>query len=179
MRQLIGWLCVSVLTSACTANSLPLSPSAPSSVFGPSRGASVDSGNWTPWFFNGWQPGLGPALVLGTTVEAMVEVDDVCVANLRQTWDARASCKRFVVSVSSHGWLEASIRWDPTAPGFDPSLSGDVVLVAPDGRFTASGWQHTEEQISGRVQPGNYGVLIMSYVPASLPFQITTDLRSD
>jgi hypothetical protein len=99
------------------------------------------------------------------------------VPDLRWVWDARASCKRFVVSVPSDGQLDAFLRWDGSAPGFDPSLAGDVVLVAPDGRFATSGWQHTDEHISVLVQPGDYGVLVMSYVPASLPFQIRTELR--
>jgi hypothetical protein len=110
-------------------------------------------------------------------VDSTVDVNDLCVPDLRFVWDARASCKRFVVSVSNSGWLDASLLWDPTAPGFDASLSGDVVLVAPDGRFADSDWQHTEEHISVSVEPGDYGVLVMSYVPASVPFQIRIQLR--
>jgi hypothetical protein len=51
------------------------------------------------------------------------------------------------------------------------------VLVAPSGRFTASDWRHTEERISALVEPGDYGVLVMSYVPVSLPFQIKVERR--
>jgi hypothetical protein len=142
-------------------------------------GLETSDGNWSPWYFFAWQwqSGLGEPLVLDRTVDAIVEVNDLCVPGLRSTWDARSSCKRFVVSVPSDGGLHAFVRWDTSAPGFDPSLSGDVVLVAPDGRFTASGWQHAEEHIYGLVQPGDYGVLVMSYVPANLPFQIRTELR--
>jgi hypothetical protein len=71
------------------------------------------------------------------------------------------------------------LRWDAAASGFDPALAGEVVLVAPDGRFTASGWQHIEEDTFARVQPGNYGLLVMAYVPASLPFQMRTAFRAE
>jgi hypothetical protein len=136
------------------------------------------NGHWLPWFFSQWQPGVGEPFHLGERADSTVDVNDLCVSNLRSTWDARASCKRFTVSVRSDGWLAAFLRWDPSAPGFDPSLSGDVVLVAPDGRFAASDWQHTEESIDALVHPGEYGVLVMSYVPATLPFQIRVELRS-
>jgi len=179
MRRLTLWLPFVVLAWGCGTNSLPFAPSAAPSPFTPSVVASVDSDNWSPWFFSGWQPGIGRALALGTSVDAMVDVGDECVPNLRWTWDARASCKRFTVSVPSEGRLDAFLRWDDAAPGFDPTLSGDVVLVAPNGRFTASDWQHADEHIFAFVQPGEYGVLVMSYVPASLPFQIRTEFRSN
>ena len=67
--------------------------------------------------------------------------------------------------------------WDASAPGFNESLAGEVVLVAPDGRMASSSWQHVEEQISAFVQTGNYGVLVFTYVPVSLPFQIKLELR--
>jgi hypothetical protein len=110
-------------------------------------------------------------------VDSVVEVNDLCVSHIRSTWDARTSCKRFTVTITSIGWLDAFLRWDSSAPGFDPSLSGDVVLVAPSGRFTASDWRHTEEHVFALVEPGDYGVLVMSYVPVSLPFQIKVERR--
>ena len=153
MRRLTAWLSVAVFASGCTVADVPASPS-PSY---PSQRISirpiVDAGNWSPWFFFGWQPGLGQPLVPGLGVDAIVTAGDECVPNIRWTWDARTSCTRFVTSVSASGWLDAFLTWDPTAPGFNPALSGDVVLVAPDGRFTASDWQHTEEHIFGRVEP--------------------------
>jgi len=60
-----------------------------------------------------------------------------------------------------------------------PSLSGDVVVVAPDGHFASSDWTHEDEQLWVSVQPGGYAVLVMSYVPASLPFQISTEFHAD
>ena len=192
MRWPCRWLSVVVLgAAACDSNGLPESPTAPSLSLSASASASAElasmpqfgpppnsDGNWSPWFFPAWQAGIAASLAPdGSVVDAVVEVDDLCVSYIRATWDARTSCKRFTVSVPSDGWLDASLRWDTTAPGFDPSLSGDVVLVAPSGRFTASDWRHTEEQISALVEPGDYGVLVMSYVPVSLPFQIKLELR--
>ena len=58
-----------------------------------------------------------------------------------------------------------------------PSLSGGMVIVAPDGRFAASDWTHTEEQVNVLLRRGDYGVLVMNYVPARLPFQIRTEFR--
>ena len=178
MRQLTSGLLIAVLTLGCSTNAVPVAPT-PSALSAPGIAANVDAGNWTPWYFAGWQPGLGSTLVPSATVEAIVEVDDECVPDLRLRWDARASCHRFSVSVDSNGWLDVFLRWDASAPGFDPTLSGDVVLVAPNGQFTASDWQHTEEHAYARVRPGSYGVLVMSYVPASLPFQIRAELRPE
>ena len=81
--------------------------------------------------------------------------------------------------MSADGWLNAFLLWDIAARGFDPSLAGEVVLVAPSGYFAASDWKNTDAHVFARVQPGNYGVLVMSYVPASLPFQISTEFRPD
>jgi hypothetical protein len=138
---------------------------------------SVETRSWSPWFYPVWQPGLGEPFVLGASLDAVVEQDDLCAPNLRTVWDARASCRRFQVSIDAEGWLDISLRWDAAAEGFDPGLAGDVVLVAPNGNMAASGWQHLEESVSARVQPGNYGILVMSYVRATLPFQISAVLR--
>jgi hypothetical protein len=189
MRRLSGWLSVVAFGAACNSNELPASPTAPSSS--PSASSSAVSrsmprsgsrlyseGNWSPWFFPAWQPGIGEPLVAnGTIVDAGVDVNDLCVPNLRRVWDARSSCRRFNVSVPSDGWLRAFLMWDASAPGFNESLAGEVVLVAPDGRMASSSWQHVEEQISAFVKTGNYGVLVFTYVPVSLPFQIKLELR--
>ena len=188
MRQFSWWLSLVVLGAACNSNSLSLSPTAPSSSLSglAASGAMLQSGlpansegNWSPWYFPAWQPGIGEPLTTngGMVVDSVVEVNDLCVSHIRLTWDARTSCKRFIVTITSIGWLDAFLRWDSSAPGFDPFLSGDVVLVAPSGRFTASDWRHTEEHVFALVEPGDYGVLVMSYVPVSLPFQIKVERR--
>jgi len=175
MRLLFGWLVV-VLASGCSSN-LALSPTAPSIQSTATPLAARDPEGWSPWFFPGWQPGIGEPLTPGTTVDAIVQGGEQCVADLRRVWDAGASCKRLVVSVPSTGTLEAFLQWDASAPGFYASLAGDVVLVKPDGQFADSDWQQTEVHISASVQPGEYGVLVMSYADASLPFRLTVDLR--
>ena len=79
--------------------------------------------------------------------------------------------------MSSHGRLDVYLHWDVSAPGYIPVLSGDVVVVAPDGRFAASDWTHSDEHVWVLLRPGEYGVLVMTYVPASLPFQVNTEFR--
>ena len=49
-------------------------------------------------------------------------------------------------------------------------------MVAPNGRFAASDWQHTEEHVFVWVEPGDYGVLVMNYAPASLPFRLRVEV---
>ena len=125
-------------------------------------------GNWLPWYWRAWQPGTGEPLNPGATIDAVVEANDVCVFNLRAVWDARSSCRRYLVSVPSAGRLRAWLRWDTSAPGFDESLAGGVVFVARDGRFASSDWQRSELDVCARVEPGDYTVLVITYVPASL-----------
>jgi hypothetical protein len=180
MRQIFGGLSVVVLVWGCGANGLPLSQTSPSVTSVPPAAATIElppNGNWTPWFFPQWQPGIGAPLAPGQVVDAIVDNHDVCVESLRQVWDARASCKRFVLSAPSDGRLDVYLRWDTSAPGFVPSLSGDVVIVAPNGRFATSDWTHTEEHVYVLLRRGDYGVLVMNYVPASLPFQIRAELH--
>jgi hypothetical protein len=182
VRHLLGWFSLAVFAAGCsTGELLPTTPSQTGSPlatavqFNATRLQS--NGNWLPWFFPVWQPGVGERLVLGTNINSVVAADDLCVPNLRSVWDAGSSCKRFVVSVTSDGWLNASLKWDTSAPGFDPARSGEVVFVAADGRFAASDWLHAEEHLAALVEPGDYGVLVMSYAPASLPFQINLELN--
>jgi len=188
VRQFAGCLSVVVLVAACNTNELLVSPTPPpsslsvSAVSGSmprSRPRSLEDsvGNWSPWFYPQWQPGIGDPVAANGTFSAIVEVNDLCAPSLRRVWDARSSCKRFSVSVPSDGWLGAFLKWDASAPGFSENLAGEVVLVAPDGRMASSSWQHVEEEISAFVRPGNYGVLVMTYVPVSLPFQIKLELR--
>jgi hypothetical protein len=141
------------------------------------RSVDGSDGNWSPWFFRSWQPGIGEPLGPNATIDAVVAANDICVSNLRVVWDARSSCKRFLVSMPSEGRLQAFLSWDAAAPGFDESLAGEVVLVANAGRFAASDWQRTELDIWALVQPGDYTVLVMTYVPVSLPFRLRTEFR--
>jgi hypothetical protein len=176
MRLLLRWLSVVVLVSGCSQSGMPVSPTtAPSQPPAPAQ-RGPDEGNWSPYFFKGWRPGIGEPLSPGVTVNSVVQADDVCVADLRWSWDARSSCKRFVVSVPVAGTLETFLHWDASAPGFDINLAGDVVLVKPSGQFADSDWLQTDVHVAVRVEPGDYGVLVMTYVPASLPFQIRTEL---
>ena len=176
MRLLLRWLSVVVLAAGCSQSSLPVSPTtAPAQPPAPAQ-RGPDEGNWSPWFFKGWQPGIGEPLSPGVTVNSVVQADDVCVADLRSGWDARSSCKRFVVSVPVAGTLDTFLHWDASAPGFAINLAGDVVLVKPSGQFAASDWLQTDVHVAVRVEPGDYGVLVMTYVPASLPFQIRIGL---
>jgi hypothetical protein len=184
MRRLCGWISVLMLTTACGADGLPIAPSSSSTsspllvghpVAGTHAPEPIDG--WLPWSFRQWQPGLGEPLGVNAAIESKVEANDVCVSNLRQVWDARSSCKRFLVSAPSSGWLYSTLRWDDSAPGFDLALAGDVVFVRPDGRFASSDWQRTEVEVAARVEPGDYTVLVITYGPVSLPFQLRTALR--
>ena len=184
MRRLFGYVPVVVLTAACGATDTPVSPTAIASSAVPGSGlrsgvrslGGSDPG-WSPWFFRDWQPGIGEPLGENGLTSSIVEVGDVCVTNLRWTWDARSSCKRFLISVSGDGWLQASLRWDASAPGFDQSLAGDVVLVAPDGRLAASAWQRADVAVRVPVQRGDYGALVMTYVPVNQPFQLAMEYQ--
>ena len=49
--------------------------------------------------------------------------------------------------------------------------------MAPDGRMASSDWQRTNPAISVLVQPGEYGAVVMTYVPRSQPFQLTMEFR--
>jgi hypothetical protein len=51
--------------------------------------AVPDEGNWTPWFFSLWQPGLGEPLGVGTTINAAVETGELCVPDIYWQWGAR------------------------------------------------------------------------------------------
>jgi hypothetical protein len=183
MCRALGWVSLMVFTWGCSSNYLPLAPTTSSSVdsgrfVGPGQSSlsPQSADGWSPWIWHDWQPGIGDPLVSGARVDAFVEADDVCVANLRSVWDARASCRRYVVTVSTPGRLDASLLWDSGASGFDLSLAGEVVLVAPSGRFASSSWQEVAPQVFALVEPGSYGLLVISYVPASLPFQLITAL---
>jgi hypothetical protein len=81
-----------------------------------------------------------------------------------------------VVEVSSPGRLDAALRWDDAAPGFDLTLAGEVVLVAPSGRFASSDWQLPDPHVFAVVEPGEYDLLVISYVQTNQPFQLTTAL---
>jgi hypothetical protein len=177
MRKLFGWLSLALLAAGCGANGLPMSPSSRSAATGVSglHSLEVAGGDWSPWFFRSWVPGIGAPLGPNATIDGVVEGNDVCVSNLRSVWDARSSCSRFLVTVPSEGRLQAFLRWDASAPAFDESLAGEVVLVAADGRFASSDWQRAEVDVGARVQPGNYTVLVITYVPLSMPFQLRTE----
>jgi len=176
MRHRIGWLAVAVLTWGCSSDPLPFSPTTTfgSSVRLSSSVAAPDG--WLPWYWPAWKGGAGEPLVPGTSVNAVVEANDVCVSNLRQVWDARSSCRRYVVEVSSPGRLDVALRWDNAAPGFDLTLAGEVVLVAPSGRFASSDWQLLDPHVFAVVEPGGYDLLVISYVQTNQPFQLTTAL---
>jgi hypothetical protein len=106
-----------------------------------------------------------------------VEANEQCVPDIYQKWGARG-CARFVVSVPSDGWLHAFLRWDSSAPGFDLKQAGEVVLVAPTGRFAASDLEREEVELSALVEPGIYDVLVMSYTSGvRLPFQLRAELQ--
>jgi hypothetical protein len=186
VRQLCGWLPVVMFVAGCSGGGIPTAPSSVSVPVPPGSqsalaGSShaVDDGNWSPWYLPWYLPQAGAApgerLGVNSLVTATVEANDICVPGLRFIWDARASCRRFSVSVESAGTLHVFLRWDPGAPDFDLSLAGDVVLVRPDGRFQSSEWHQIEVDVWGRVEPGEYAVLVMGYVPASLPFLLRTE----
>jgi hypothetical protein len=109
-------------------------------------------------------------------VTSTVVAGDVCVSHLRTTWDYRVSCRRFTIEAPVQGKLEAFLTWDPSAPGFNPTLVGDVVFIAPNGQFNASPGLSVDEYNWALVDPGTYGVLVMSYVEATLPFQLRMEL---
>jgi hypothetical protein len=126
-----------------------------------------------------WHPAVGPALALNTTVNAIVDVDELCVPDIYRQWGARA-CERFVVTVPTDGWLHASLKWDPSAPGFDLRLVGEVVLVASTGQFASSDWQKADVDIRAPVVPGIYDLLVLAYSQAvALPFQLRTELQAN
>jgi hypothetical protein len=178
MHHWSGWALIVVLACGCGTYEpvAPMGPTpAPTSVGPP---PSRDAGNWTPFSFYPWHPELGVPLTLNATINTSVEADDLCVSDIYWQWGAR-SCDRFVVSVPSEGWLHAFLRWDVSAPGFDPGLAGEVVIVASTGRFATSGRRQTEPQVFAKVAPGAYDVLVMSYVQASLPYQLRAEVRPD
>jgi hypothetical protein len=189
MPRLLRHLPVVVLTAACSATDMPVSPtSTPSSVassavsrsiprFG-TRSLEGSDPSWSPWFYPQWQPSIGEPLGENSHTDSIVEAGEICVPNLRWVWDARSSCKRFLISVSGDGWLQASLQWDTSAPGFDESLAGEVVLVAPDGRMASSAWQRARVAVRVPVQRGDYGALVMTYVPENQPFQLRIEHQS-
>ena len=180
MRQWTAWVpVVTLVVSGCDSDKLlvaPTSTPAPAAAAAPQP--SRDAGNWTPFSFAPWQPGLGAPLGLGATINAAVDVEELCVSDIYRQWGARA-CKRFVIQVPSVGWLHGLVRWDTSAPGFDLSLAGEVVLVASTGRFATSEWGRADNEVFARVEPGSYDMLVMSYVHARLPLQLRTELRSE
>jgi hypothetical protein len=179
MRQPLGWLAVAMLSWGCSADPVLFSPTA---RFGasvrPFSNLEVPPDGWLPWYWPEWQPGAGEPLVPGATLNAVVEANDICVANVRRVWDARSSCRRYVVEAPSTGRFDATLVWDQTAPGFDLRLAGEVVLVAPNGRFASSDWQQLDLHVFAVVEPGTYGLVIISYAPVSLPFQLTTAMSA-
>ena len=179
MRIPAIWLTVVGLTCACNSNespyvvaSLPTAPSAPARLVVVPQGAASDPGNWSPWFWPGWQPGHGEALTPAARVSGTI-VDELCISNLRTAWDQRASCRRFSVSVPSSGRLDAFLHWSAT-----PAEPGTIVLVAPDGRFTSKDSVGTEAQIFALVQKGEYGVLVISHVQTSQIFQLRAEFSN-
>ena len=155
----------------------PTQASAPAPVTTPTPLLFRDEGNWTPWFFSPWQPGLGEPLGVGATINAGVETGELCVPDIYWQWGARA-CKRYAIQVPSEGWLHGFLRWDASAPGFDPSVAGEVVIVATSGRFATSDWQQVDLEVFARVEQGLYEMLVLSYAQTTgLPFQLRTDWR--
>jgi hypothetical protein len=75
------------------------------------------------------------------------------------------------------GWLQAVLRWNAEALGYDRELAGDVVLVSPlHGDFLASPWQQDQVEVSMAAETGEYGVLVMSYTGVTLPFRLEVGL---
>jgi len=69
---LLGWCSVVVFACGCSgASNLPVAPtptaSAPALAPTPTLPLR-DSGNWTPFFFARWQPGIGTSLGLNATI---------------------------------------------------------------------------------------------------------------
>ena len=178
MRQ----FCLSVVVLCafgCSGNEVPLTPTpATSAASAPTSVPPRDSQNWTPFTFPDWQAGIGEPLTANATVATTVIAGDICVSNIRTAWDRRASCRRYTLAVRAPGRLDLFLRWDPSAPGYDPMLVGDVVLIAPNGRFNASPAANVDEHTWALVEPGDYGVLVMSYVETNLPFQLRAELKA-
>ena len=179
MRRL-AWVSVLVLASACSGtNGGPAAPT-PITATAPAVGVPPRSStNMTPFVFPNWVAGMGEMLTLGVTVSSNVVSGDVCVAGLRTTWDWRASCRRYALRVAAPGRLDAFLRWDANAAGFDPTLVGDVVLITPNGHFNASPGAGVDEHTWALVEPGSYGVVVMSYVDVNLPYMIRTELTTN
>ena len=86
LRLLLGAV---LFTCACNGNTLSVAPTST-----PTRPptASVpplpfrDAGNWTPWSFAPWQPGLGVPLSLNITVNPTVDIEELCVPDIYQQW---------------------------------------------------------------------------------------------
>jgi hypothetical protein len=179
MRQWLAWLPLVAFGWGCDGGmDIPSAPT-PSAVLPPSANAapwSPDVRNWSPFYFPAWQPGIGEVLIPGSTVSSTIVAGDVCVSHLRMTWDSRVSCRRFTIDVPVQGKLEAFLRWDAAARGFNPALVGDVVFIAPNGQFNASPGLSADEYNWATVDPGPHGVLVMSYVDATLPFQLRMEL---
>jgi len=181
MRQLLVWCSVVVFACGCSGGSnLPLAPTPTASapVFTPAPAPQLrDSGNWTPFFFARWQPGIGAAIALNATINAAVEMNELCIPDIYQQWGGRA-CKRFVLTVPSDGWLHAFLRWDSSPSGFDPKFAAEVVFVASTGRFAVSDLKPTTDtEVFARVEPGPYDILVIPSVDTRFPFQLRTELR--
>ena len=183
MRQFCGWLVIVLFACACDSNRVPFGPTAmptpaPAATSPPAY-TGYTGGNWKFYSFNPWQPAVGPALALNTTVNAIVDVGELCVPDIYRQWGARA-CERFVVTVPTDGWLHASLKWDPSAPGFDLGLVGEVVLVASTGQFASSDWHKAVVDIRAPVVPGVYDLLVLAYSQqVALPFQLGTELQAN
>jgi hypothetical protein len=180
MRPWLAWLPLVVFGWGCSGGmDTPSAPTVHAVMLPANANAapwSFDVRNWSPFYFPGWQVGIGEVLVPGTTISSTVVAGDVCVSHLRMTWDYRVSCRRFTLEAPVHGKLEAFLNWDASAPGFDLTLAGDVVFIAPSGQFTASSGASAEEYKWALVDPGHYGVLVMSYANSTLPFQLRMEL---
>ena len=183
MSQLCWWFPLVVFANGCSNSSLPLTPTNP--VAGTPAVIPIpplpnrDAGNWTPWLFTGWQPGVGAPLGPNATINAAVEIGELCVSDIYWQWGARA-CKRFVVSVPSEGWLHGFLHWDTTAHGFDLNLIGEVVVVQRSGRFATSDWHQVDAHVFAKVEPDVYDLLVLSYSDdVRLPFQLRTELRGE
>ena len=181
MRQFMWWFPLVVFGYGCSDNNLPLTPTG-ASAHAVTPGGPLptrDEGNWTPWLFTGWQPAVGAPLGPNATINAAVEIGELCVSDIYWQWGARA-CKRFVVSVPSDGWLHGFLHWDTTAAGFALNLVGEVVLVQRSGRFATSEWHQVDAHVFAKVEPDVYDLLVLSYSDeVRLPFQLRTELRAD